>query len=99
LRFDSDAPALQHLGSKQLSEQASWVETSPVHSDLIYVNSWIDNKIFVLRLKGDADSEVVSVCDSGGAGPTYMKVTPDRKGLLVVNVRMKQMQSSARPLN
>ncbi len=85
LTFETDPPALNLLSSLQLKEQPSWVEASPTHKDLIYVNSWIENKIFALKLINDG-AEIVSECDSGGAGPTYMKVTLDGKGLMVVNV-------------
>jgi 6-phosphogluconolactonase (cycloisomerase 2 family) len=94
LSFETEPPALHYLGSKEMKEQPSWVEASPAHKDLIYVNSWIENKIFALKLGEDGGADIVSECESGGAGPTFMQVTVDRKGLMVVNVSTKNGQSN-----
>lgn len=92
--FDEDARTISLRNSLRMAEQPSWIEASPQHADLIYVNSWVEGKIFVMRVHGD-DATLLSTCESGGKGPTDMRVSADGRGLMVVMVGTVAIEAAA----
>ncbi|WVQ93702.1 hypothetical protein IAU59_000779 [Kwoniella sp. CBS 9459] len=86
--FDSEARTLTRGVSTATPEQPSWLIRHPVHPDIIYSNGWVDNKLFVHRLKGeDGTLEVLAEADSGGEGPTHFAILPGGNELVVAHYR------------
>ncbi|OCF45114.1 hypothetical protein I317_00916 [Kwoniella heveanensis CBS 569] len=86
--FDSEARTLTRGASTARPEQPSWLIRHPVHPNIIYSNAWVDNKLYVHRLKGeDGSLELLGEADSGGEGPTHFAVLPGNKELVVAHYR------------
>ncbi|WVF66070.1 hypothetical protein IAT40_000809 [Kwoniella sp. CBS 6097] len=86
--FDSEARTLTRGVSTSRPKQPSWLIRHPVHPDIIYSNGWVDNKLFVHRLKGeDGTLELLGEADSGGEGPTHFAILPGEQELAVAHYR------------
>ncbi|KIR32568.1 hypothetical protein I352_04993 [Cryptococcus deuterogattii MMRL2647] len=86
--FDSEARTLTRAASTVASEQPSWLARHPDSNlrDLIYVNGWVEGKLFVYRLLDDQGRlELLSEASSGGKGPTHLDILPDGSGMFVAH--------------
>ncbi|WVR03645.1 hypothetical protein IAU60_000640 [Kwoniella sp. DSM 27419] len=86
--FDEQARTLTRGVSTPTPEQPSWLIRHPKYADLLYGNSWVENKVFLYRLKDDQGTlEVLDEALTGGEGPTHMALLPGHKELVVAHYR------------
>ncbi|OWT36238.1 hypothetical protein C362_05933 [Cryptococcus neoformans Bt1] len=86
--FDSEARTLTRGASTVASEQPSWLARHPDSNlkDLVYVNGWVEGKLFVYRLLDDQGHlELLSEVSSGGKGPTHFDILPNGSGMFIAH--------------
>ncbi|KAM0747612.1 hypothetical protein T439DRAFT_92859 [Meredithblackwellia eburnea MCA 4105] len=75
--------SLKLLETTTLEPQPSWIAQSPTHNNLLYINSWENNKLFACKLNHDGSLDVLDTTETGGEGPTHFVVTKDGKAIVV----------------
>ncbi|KAK6905436.1 hypothetical protein L486_02097 [Kwoniella mangroviensis CBS 10435] len=87
--FDPKARTLKRgVSTNDLPAQPSWLIKHPKHSDLIFSNGWVDNKLIIYRLKSsDGKLEKVAEANTGGEGPTHFAILPDGSEIAVAHYR------------
>lgn len=96
VEFDPSSSSLVVRHSLRLREQPSWITPSPTVPGLLYVNAWVDDRIYAVQLSEAKGFEVRSETAAGGGGPTHFVV--DGNALLAVNVHLSHLFPSAAPL-
>lgn len=80
--------------SLELPNQPSFAIEHPTIPGLIYVTSWIENKLFKIRVDQGGESgkenqntfKVEAEANTGGGGPTFVLMKPGDDGLLIAHV-------------